>query len=117
MNNRHLQATWAYHNGTKHSYQSVRASRHVLDWENQPILFKIYSTLEPIPLRRDATHSTVSALGAIAAGCSGAVRCQVGTDSGRAHVRLWHARSGRDDDLLTLGVSHIAGEGSRTFSR
>lgn len=75
MNNRHLQATWAYHNGTKHSYQSVRASRHVLDWENQPILFKIYTTLEPIPLRRDATHSTVSALGAIAAGTSADSDC------------------------------------------
>lgn len=75
MNNRHLQATWAYHNGTKHSYQSVRASRHVLDWANQPILFKIYSTLEPIPLRRDATHSTVSALEAIAAGTSADSDC------------------------------------------
>lgn len=75
MNNRHLQATWAYHNGTKHSYQSVRASRHVLDWDNQPTLFKIYSTLEPLPLRRDAAHSTVSALDAIAAGTSADSDC------------------------------------------
>ena len=50
MKNRDLQATWAYHDGTKHSYQSIRTNRHYLDWENQPIPFKIYSKLEPISL-------------------------------------------------------------------
>ncbi|MCI0529676.1 MAG: SagB/ThcOx family dehydrogenase, partial [Nitrospira sp.] len=50
MNNQNLESTWAYHNATKHSYWSVRNSSHFLDWENQPLPFKIYSTLEPIPL-------------------------------------------------------------------
>jgi SagB-type dehydrogenase family enzyme len=50
MVNSNIEATWAYHNATKHSYWSVRNQPHFLDWENQPLPFKIYSTLEPIPL-------------------------------------------------------------------
>lgn len=45
-----IAATWAYHNATKHSYQSVRAAGHYLDWANFPLLFKIYPGLEPIRL-------------------------------------------------------------------
>jgi len=48
--NHDLAATWTYHNSTKHSLQSVRNDPHYLDWENQPLPFKIYSTLEPLPL-------------------------------------------------------------------
>ena len=50
--NRDLEATWAYHNGTKHSFQSIRSSRHFLDWQNQPLPFKVYPAPEPIPLPR-----------------------------------------------------------------
>jgi SagB-type dehydrogenase family enzyme len=67
MKNRELQATWAYHNGTKHSYQSIRTSGHYLDWENQPIPFKIYSRLEPIPLPQKLSSPGVAALRAISA--------------------------------------------------
>ncbi len=69
MHNRDLEATWAYHDVTKHSPKSVRSGRQELDWGNQPRPFKIYSTLEPIPLPRDALaeHSTIPALQAIAA--------------------------------------------------
>jgi SagB-type dehydrogenase family enzyme len=69
--NRTVEAAWTYHNGTKHSYQSVRSSRHSLDFSNQPIPFKIYKTLEPIPLPRELTAVTMPALGAIAASPSG----------------------------------------------
>ena len=65
MKNRDLQATWAYHNGTKHSYESIRTNRHYLDWENQPIPFKIYSELEPIPLPQQLSSSGMTALEAI----------------------------------------------------
>jgi SagB-type dehydrogenase family enzyme len=58
---------WAYHNATKHSEWSVRSSRHYLDWDNQPLPLKIYTTLDPIPLPRDAEQTGVSALSAIAA--------------------------------------------------
>lgn len=65
MKNRDLQATWAYHNGTKHSYESIRTNRHYLDWENQPIPFKIYSQLEPIALPQQLSSSGMTALEAI----------------------------------------------------
>ena len=67
MKNRDLQATWAYHNGTKHSYESIRTNRHYLDWENQPMPFKIYSRLEPIPLPQQLSSSGMAALEAISA--------------------------------------------------
>jgi SagB-type dehydrogenase family enzyme len=68
--NRMVEAAWTYHNGTKHSYQSVRSSRHSLDFSNQPIPFKIYKTLEAIPLPRELTAVTMPALRAIAASAS-----------------------------------------------
>jgi SagB-type dehydrogenase family enzyme len=66
VKNRDLQATWAYHNGTKHSYESIRANRHYLDWDNQPIPFKIYSALEPIPLPHQLSSPGMTALEATA---------------------------------------------------
>ena len=42
MNNRDIQATWKYHDGTKHSYWSIRNNPHFLDWANRPQPFKIY---------------------------------------------------------------------------
>ena len=66
MKNRETEATWTYHDGTKHSYQSIRTNPHYLDWENQPIPFKIYSGLEPIPLRHQLSSSGMPALAAIA---------------------------------------------------
>jgi SagB-type dehydrogenase family enzyme len=65
MPNNDIAATWNYHNHTKHSYQSVYSDRHHLDWPNQPIPFKIYSELEPIPLPRHWDDSGMSALLAI----------------------------------------------------
>ena len=64
--NRDLDATWKYHNGTKHSYLSIRLHPHELDWENQPLLFKIYPTLEVLRLPKDFRPSGVPALSAIA---------------------------------------------------
>jgi SagB-type dehydrogenase family enzyme len=66
MSNRDLDATWTYHNQTKHSYESIHAEPHYLDWENQPLPFKIYTTLDPMPLPRDLLSSDVPALSAIA---------------------------------------------------
>jgi SagB-type dehydrogenase family enzyme len=65
MRNRELQAAWDYHNATKHSYESIRANRHYLDWDNQPIPFKIYSQLDPIPLPQALSSSEMTALEAI----------------------------------------------------
>ena len=66
MNNRETDAAWAYHDGTKHSYARIHAEPHYLDWENQPLPFKIYSDLEPISLSRHLSSSDRPALEAIA---------------------------------------------------
>ncbi|MGA8150090.1 MAG: SagB/ThcOx family dehydrogenase [Terriglobales bacterium] len=60
------EAAWTYHNATKHSFASVRDQQHFLDWENQPLPFKIYPTLEIRPLPRDVGQTGVAALSAIA---------------------------------------------------
>src|SRR5712691_13444073 len=70
MDNRLVNATWTYHNGTKHSSESVRTSAHFLDWPNQPLPFKVYSTLEPLPLPGDLAPPAMPAL--VAIGASGA---------------------------------------------
>jgi SagB-type dehydrogenase family enzyme len=51
-------AALRYHEETKHSPYSVRAVPHFLDWENQPLPFKIYEGVESTPL------PAVSAIGA-----------------------------------------------------
>jgi len=66
VKNSQIEAAWKYHNGTKHSSQSVRLHRHYLDWENQPLPLKIYSDLAPIPLPEDLSSSGMAALSAIA---------------------------------------------------
>jgi SagB-type dehydrogenase family enzyme len=73
MKNDQIDAVWAYHNNTKHSYQSIRANLHSLDWENRPLPFKIYADLEPIPLPENLSSSAMAALAAISS---------VATDSG-----------------------------------
>ena len=68
--NHQLDAAWQYHTGTKHSYLSIRTSPHFLDWENKPLLFKIYPTLEVTRLPKDFNEIGVPALSAIAGGSS-----------------------------------------------
>ena len=65
MKNHQIEAAWAYHNGTKHSYQSIRTNSHALDWENRPLPFKIYPELEPIPLPENLSSSAMAAIAAI----------------------------------------------------
>src|SRR5271157_4970946 len=65
MNNREIQTAWKYHDGTKHSYWSIRNHPHFLDWANRPLSFKIYPKIEPFPLPRDVPQTRVAALSAI----------------------------------------------------
>src|SRR6266568_2522101 len=64
--NHNLDAAWAYHEATKHSYASIRSSPHFLDWSNRPLPFKIYPALAPMALPREVRQSGVAALSAIA---------------------------------------------------
>jgi len=69
--NRDTEATWRYHEATKHSSLSVRANPHFLDWPNQPVPFKIYPALELMPLTREAPAAGMAALAAIAENADG----------------------------------------------
>src|SRR6266446_3351760 len=66
MDNHDLAEMWAYHDGTKHSVESVYRSGHRLEWAIMPRPFKVYPDLEPIPLPQDFTSSTRPALAALA---------------------------------------------------
>jgi SagB-type dehydrogenase family enzyme len=68
MTNWETDAARRYHEQTKHSYESVRASRHMLDWANRPHPFKEYVGLEPVPLTDDPPRPAASALDAIGGG-------------------------------------------------
>jgi SagB-type dehydrogenase family enzyme len=70
MNNHYIQAAWKYHDGTKHSYWSIRNNPHLLDWANRPQPFKIYPKIEPLPLPRDVPQTGVTALSAISEAAS-----------------------------------------------
>jgi SagB-type dehydrogenase family enzyme len=67
IDNRSLDAAWTYHNGTKHSHRSVRVSKHYLDFSNQPLPFKIYTSPTPISLPENFPPLTMPALTAIGA--------------------------------------------------
>ncbi len=64
--NRELTATWTYHNGTKHSWESIRSDPHSLDWKNYPLAFKMYATLDPVPLPHEWPPVSMPTLSAIA---------------------------------------------------
>ncbi len=80
-----------YHERTKHSPASVQADRHFLDWAIQPLPFKIYRGLEPIPLPHGFAESPAPALPAIA--CPGTPRVASVPDL-RALARLCHFTAG-----------------------
>jgi SagB-type dehydrogenase family enzyme len=67
MSNSDTAAGWAYHDGTKHSFWSVRNNAHYLDWPNKPLPFKIYTALDPIELPREVPPLGMPALEAIPA--------------------------------------------------
>lgn len=50
MSWRSLEAARVYHERTKHSPVSVRTVPHFLDWDNQPLPYKIYPSATKMPL-------------------------------------------------------------------
>jgi SagB-type dehydrogenase family enzyme len=59
--NSKIQETWRFHNSTKHPGMPP----HYLDWDNQPIPFKIYKTLDPINIPKDLPFSNSPTLEAL----------------------------------------------------
>jgi len=64
--NRDIASANHYHEATKHSPLSVRTNAHFMDWSNQPLPFKIYSSLEVMRLPQEFPQTGVSSLSAIA---------------------------------------------------
>ncbi|MGH2706902.1 MAG: SagB/ThcOx family dehydrogenase [Actinomycetota bacterium] len=59
-------AALAYHEATKHSFESVRSRRHFFDWANQPHPFKVFdANLPRISLPQGQSPVGMSALDAI----------------------------------------------------
>ncbi len=65
VSNERIEEAREYHAATKHSYWSVRSGSHVLDWENRPLLFKLYPDLPIVPLPHDAGQPSMPALDAV----------------------------------------------------
>src|SRR5713101_3765222 len=66
MSNNDSHMALRYHRETSHSVQSLRSNTWELDWFNRPIPYKIYSSLEPLPLPGDFASFPTSTLDAIA---------------------------------------------------
>src|SRR5262245_54220906 len=81
----------AYHDATKHSVESVRRSRHVLEWEIMPRPFKVYPELAPVTLPLELEASTRPALDALAD--TGAIADGPSLDAA-ALARLLHFSAG-----------------------
>ena len=65
MSGREISIARKYHESTKHTVWSVQTSRHYLDWNNKPALYKNYLDLEPIPLPGDLTDTGIPAIQAV----------------------------------------------------
>ena len=64
MGNQDTEAARSYHEQTKHSVLSIRNDPHYLDFPNQPLAFKIYSDLTPIPLPQEMPPTRAPAFAA-----------------------------------------------------
>lgn len=56
----------AYHDATKHSWESVRSGGRSLDWANRPFPFKVYPDAPAVPLPREVPAPALPALDAVA---------------------------------------------------
>src|ERR1700730_7071039 len=65
--NEETERLFAYHQATKHTYDSVRSSAHYLDWRNQPNPFRTYENAPVITLSHDPGFPNVGTFATIAA--------------------------------------------------
>ena len=63
--NEETQAAWGYHRATNHSLESVQRSTHRMEWDNQPMPFKIYPSLEGERLSGALTSTGIPAVSAL----------------------------------------------------
>src|SRR5580692_2598154 len=65
--NEETELLFAYHQATKHTYDSVRSSAHYLDWKNQPNSFRTYEGAPTIALPHPTDFPNIGTFAAIAA--------------------------------------------------
>ena len=113
--NKETDRLFAYHQATKHTYQSVRLDAHFLDWKNQPNPFRIYqgaanAVLPPDPGFPNAgTFATIAALDADAEKTtenSSGTREEIQLDLLWLSRLLWHS-------MAISAWKKIPGSGSR----
>lgn len=73
------QAARLFHERTKHSPVSIRSSPHFLDWDNQPLPYKIYREVDSVSLPPVAEPSGMDALSALSGEALANERLDVGT--------------------------------------
>jgi SagB-type dehydrogenase family enzyme len=71
----------AYHDATRHSWESVRAGDHFLDWEIKPFPFKVYPDAPAHPLPREVSPPALPTLEALARGTAPAVPAGLDRDA------------------------------------
>jgi len=63
--NEETERLFAYHQATKHTYQSVRVNAHYLDWRNQPDAFRVYEGAPITMLQPEPGFSNIGTFGAM----------------------------------------------------
>jgi SagB-type dehydrogenase family enzyme len=71
---------FAYHQATKHTFDSVRSSAHFLDWKNQPSPFRTYEGASVVELARDPEFPHVGTFEAMRGLCEPAAASEDATN-------------------------------------
>jgi SagB-type dehydrogenase family enzyme len=116
---------FAYHQATKHTYESVRTSAHYLDWKNQPNPFRTYEGAPVVALWAEPDFPEAGAFAmmtAIAdrAGIVGGSRfengAEINLDANLISRLLWHSmavsawkRVGNTNNRYSLRVNPSSG--------
>jgi SagB-type dehydrogenase family enzyme len=86
--NEETERLFAYHQATKHSYQSVRTNAHFLDWKNQPDPFRTYEGAEVIALPAESELPNVGTFAAVAALEEGVRAASTSKSESREPIKL-----------------------------
>jgi SagB-type dehydrogenase family enzyme len=94
--NEETERLFAYHQATKHTYDSVRANAHYLDWSNQPDPFRTYDGAPVTVLAPEPGFPSTGAFGVMSALGDGARIAGENDSADRDPIRLdaiWLSRS------------------------
>jgi SagB-type dehydrogenase family enzyme len=123
--NREIARLFAYHQSTKHTFDSVRANAHFLDWRNQPNPFRTYDGTPLISLPPESGFPEAGAFATMAALAENATLAQSSAQTSREEICLdakwlsrflWHSMAvsawkkvPRTEDRYSLRVNPSSG--------